>query len=131
MKLSRGYTAGFFDAEGWVGNFYNAKKSHRAVVAAVGNTYKPVLLALQERWGGGIYLHPPYKPARSVKLGKPFWTWRLNGKAAIPFLRAIIPYLQEKRARAEAALAVAVTLRAPGRPLGSKDSYKRLRKKKI
>lgn len=125
MRISCIYVAGLFDGEGWVGNYYNAAKHHRAIVAAIGNSYKPVLDAIQQRWGGGVYLHPGNS---RFKEAKPFWTWRLNGKATVPFFKAIIPHLREKRERAETALAVALTLGKSGRPKGSKDSYPRTRK---
>jgi hypothetical protein len=59
---------------------------------------------LVDRFGGSVYLNGTHKP-------NPIYQWRLNAKQGADFLRAILPWLRDKRDQAELALKFAETVR--------------------
>ncbi len=115
------YIAGFFDGEGYAGVAYYEKKRHLSVRVSLGNTYKPHVDALKKRWGGCVYRHKQYLTRYGKK---PFWTWHLSGRAAIPFLRAMLPLVVIKKDAVDTALKAAESLGSPGpvpgKPRGSR-----------
>jgi hypothetical protein len=98
------YAAGFFDGEGsvgiWIrgGNTRHGKprKEGYHPRASMANTYRPVLEAFQERWGGRIEQVPSTKPQHRDR-----FYWRLNVRNDLAqFLEDVMPHLQEKQERA-------------------------------
>ena len=107
------YVAGFIDGEGCIraelrnprlGN--GVSVGHR-VILIVANTHRPVLEAMQERWGGSIY--------RRKNPGKVLWVWHTGGPTARAVLEDVLPYLVVKKEQAETALKLIKTMRNRGR----------------
>src|SRR5258708_1351359 len=99
------YIAGYLDGEGSVFIRHEARhvNSYRVQVK-IGNTYKPVLDQLKERFGGSLYAKPLYKTAGAKMAGRQFWEWVIHGKGAYNFLVQISPCLREKAVQAEEAM---------------------------
>ncbi len=86
-KLHPAYTAGFFYAEGYV-------RLRRCLPQVqIKQKYKSVLQALQDVWGGQIYLDSGC------------YTWCIASKGAYTFLQIILPFLREKKNQVEMGLA--------------------------
>jgi hypothetical protein len=89
------YAAGFFDGEGSIGIYKATWKSVSGpkpfwqlhVSASQHQSRDHVLYWLCTHWGGGVYDYATKSAAE----------WRISSKAAIPFLRAVQPYLRVKR----------------------------------
>lgn len=79
------YFAGFFDGESCVG-IYPGK-----YVAGMANTDLRPLRRAQELWGGSI-CGPQGGPNRV----RDIYRWELYGRAAVPFLEAIRPFIRLK-----------------------------------
>lgn len=85
--LHPAYTAGFFDAEGYVGFW-----KEFTIRVALSQKYSPVLDAIQRLYGGRV----------SMKGGQ--FQWRLAGTGSMAFLTVILPFLVEKREQVQIAL---------------------------
>lgn len=101
MARPMAYFAGFFDAEGTVFIQYRRprKDVHNGthfVQVAVVNTNLEVLDLFVRTFGGKYYVAPGTH--------KPCFRWIIASKKAEVFLRAIYPYLIEKKKRSEYAL---------------------------
>jgi hypothetical protein len=100
----RVYAAGILDGEGTV-NISRVKMSYgygyRLRVYVV-NTHFPLLLWLQDRWGGSI--HQASKGSHHLGT-KPCGIWTITGPTAASFLRQIQTYLLIKRSAALNAIA--------------------------
>lgn len=95
------YIAGLFDGEGTLGVYANSGGGGTRRGVSLTNTYHPILITLQQRFGGGIY------PQRAATLEhKATYQWDLQTKKGIEaFLRAVLPHLIIKRAQAQIMLA--------------------------
>lgn len=99
--LELSYIAGFFDGEGSVG-IHRSYAKNRAVryelqVALVNTDPRP-LWEVQKMFGGGVYLR------KHLPKHKDTYHWTLGQRASETFLKAILPWLIVKKARAELAL---------------------------
>lgn len=103
-----GYLAGMLDGEGWIalGSQRDTRRSsgdnrYHYVMIGVTNTHKPLLDWIQEVTNRGRV----HEGSRDHRLGrKPRWMWTCRGWSAADVLRAVRPYLLEKKARADVAL---------------------------
>lgn len=103
------YLAGYFDGEGCVFLEHAAPKSvpqggmtRPRIVVTLGNTYTPIILAIHRKYGGSI---ADSSSASRKSLGlRPFFQTHLKGKHAARFLTDVLPFLNEKRGRANAAM---------------------------
>jgi len=102
------YLAGFFDGEGCVHYEKSRARSDKyggmtrqRITVSICNTYLPIIVAIQREYGGSIC----DGGIRARRL-QPFWQLHLKGPAAGRFLTAILPFLTQKRDRANAALFV-------------------------
>lgn len=120
------YAAGLFDGEGCL-QIRGGKKSraraewgHYSLTANAANTALPVLLWMQERYGGSVFTKP-----RGVVGWRQAYYWIVCGKSAAAFLAKIEPYVIVKRDQVVAGLVFGETLdggawrhnERPGRPL--------------
>jgi hypothetical protein len=101
------YLAGYFDGEGTIGIQKRVGSKHRSnattsyqLTIKVANTYKPMLLEFQQRFGGHIAARGISKQFPN---SRPIYDWSVTGDAARAFLVQITPYLLEKRSQAELA----------------------------
>jgi hypothetical protein len=88
------YAAGLFDGEGCVNitaNRRNANHPSYRVQVVVAMTDHPVLLWLQERWGGNIYTQK-----RSAAHHRPGWQWHLAEAESRVFLETIRLHIKIK-----------------------------------
>ena len=89
------YIAGYFDGEGHI-----TITNLGCILCRVRATYKPVLIELQNQFGGSIRFEPKVKPSH-----KQIWTWCVTAQKAEMFLKEIEPFLGEKGEQARVALA--------------------------
>lgn len=99
MELS--YIAGFIDGEGTIGITRQTNgKSYCGYIAVV-NTYKQVLLDIQDKFGRGSILVANSKGQYGSKV---CWRWEIRGKYVCEILSLVIPYLRIKKRQAELVL---------------------------
>jgi hypothetical protein len=93
------YLAGYFDGEGCICMRHRADgRTHRLDVQLT-TAYRPVLEALQGRFGGSIWATP------SSSRNKPLYHWSPGKKSeCLPFLRAIQPFSLEKQEQVATAI---------------------------
>lgn len=84
------YIAGFFDGEGCV------SANRRRLLCNVANADRRPLDVMREKWGGSITL----KRGGRQKHYRDIYHWVIVTKQAETFLRAILPFLVIKHARA-------------------------------
>lgn len=90
------YMAGFFDGEGWCGHWIYMNQPHGETTAGIGNTNLSILKVFQKRFGGNI------RQKKISKLGsKEYYEWKVLSKQARLFLKAIYPYVIEKKKKIE------------------------------
>lgn len=93
------YSAGFFDADGSVGVYFNRNtKAMRGgqfrLVAQIHQAlWMPILGEWFKRWGGRL---------GQGKGGN--WKWMVRRREALAFLRDVLPYLRKKRDQARLAI---------------------------
>jgi len=97
MMISKEYIAGFLDGEGC---FRISKTKHKGRVnpdyqprTSITNTYMPVLVAIQEQYGGTIQHH-------SNGVNKRIHTLVLNSANALRLAADMLPLLIEKKEQA-------------------------------
>lgn len=101
------YLAGLLDGEGTVG--INRVKSAKAKNPShfphlmIANSYEPVVRWLGEI-GGSVDVH---RPSTHKSNWKTSYRWRLHGKNAETFVRAVRPYLRIKHEQADVILELA------------------------
>jgi hypothetical protein len=99
------YVAGLFDGEGYIRvNRWEKPNSPHVryqVIVGLGMTYQPVILGLQEWFGGSI--HENRRDLRNPKHRIQF-SWLVASQTAATFLRTILPHLIVKREEAQLAL---------------------------
>jgi hypothetical protein len=104
------YAAGLIDGEGCV---YAICKSYRGslrtiVRLSVLMCSRPAVDWLRTKFGGSFYALPP-------RFGRPDrFLWQVTCSHAGPVLRALLPYLKEKRKQAEVALQILDLLKTWG-----------------
>lgn len=103
IKVSDKYIAGFFDGEGSIGLYRGIDhrkrrmKEHKKVrysfglIVTIVNTHLKILEVIKQKFGGNIRKH------LLTSKGKICWEWRKHGKSAIPFLKALQPYVVVKK----------------------------------
>ena len=96
--ISSEYAAGFFDGEGCIAIRYDKRCDSYILKVSVSNTCRSVLAAFQERWGGSMTENSPKKEHHQG------WSdWLLQGRAGIPFLKDVHPYLVVKKEQSDLA----------------------------
>lgn len=98
VKLLDSYTGGIVDGEGAV-TLVRGTSGYYQCRLSVSNTCKELLEQVRATYGGSpvqaMKAHPRYKQA---------YVWCLNGQAAAPVLRKLLPFLIVKREHAKIAL---------------------------
>lgn len=102
LDIDRAYIAGFFDGEGCISidkhPGLNGVKYYNVQVSIV-NTDLKTLEYISKFYPVNIGIHSPLKSWHKVR-----FKWAINGKKAILFLEEILPFLRQKRERAEIAI---------------------------
>ncbi len=97
------YIAGFVDGEGCISIFRQTVPRVSRTVGyrpsvSISNTDKSVLEYIQRLFGGRIY----QRAGKHLKSHwKPQYTWNLVATDSVPFLEAILPFLQVKQEQAK------------------------------
>jgi hypothetical protein len=121
-KLSLEYIAGFFDGEGCVTIQRRSDgRSHYSVHASIGQVDPQNLIKIQRQFGGSL---------REIKkkVQRSSWRLTLTGSKAEIFLKALVPYLQNKKKEA----VLALKLRDKANPTGiALQEKEHLRRKEI
>lgn len=94
--ISKQYAAGFVDGEGCIN--VSTTRTTTFIRILVVNTNRHVLELFKERWGGDIQQNKQHN-----KTWKISYTWRLQHKACLSFLKDIYPFLIVKKQQVEAA----------------------------
>lgn len=101
-KIDKAYIAGFFDGEGSCG-LYVARgyktidgkfKYYHYMRTTIGNTDKEIPELCSQLFGGGLHEEQPTK-------GLKVYRWYASGKCANDFLKTIVPFLRQKKFRAQ------------------------------
>jgi hypothetical protein len=104
MTLELPYVAGIFDGEGYVtiNKYHHPSGKHirYQLLVGIGMVDKPVIEAISKQFGGML---TSYKSPKKVTHRRVF-EWRVSSKAAVPFLRAVQPWLIVKRDQVELVL---------------------------
>ena len=108
--ISDEYAAGFFDGEGCVTaciitSVGVKRRPSPTIVVCISNTNRAILELHKEKWGGSLYERGG-KSKQKVMEGKwqPLFQWKLGARQAVPFLKAILPYVFIKKDVVEAAI---------------------------
>ena len=106
MSIPIQYLAGFFDGEGtfYIGKQYkngNEYPKAQVLLSQSGQNGLELLTAIQEQYGGSIYLHLRAGESKATKPAYKLW-W--NKEEAIALCKEIIPHLILKQTDAEAVL---------------------------
>ena len=99
-ELALAYIAGFIDGEGSISIYKEKSPLRYRIEVTVGNTFKPVLEGLFQRFGGRVRPYNTYKPNY-----RQAWYWGVSGETAYKFLTTILPYLREKAVQAQEVIA--------------------------
>lgn len=94
--ISNEYAAGFVDGEGCIN--VSSTRGTVFIRVLVVNTNKQVLELFKERWGGDICQNKHYNKSWKIS-----YTWRVQYKACLSFLKDIYPFLIVKKQQVEAA----------------------------
>jgi hypothetical protein len=94
--IDNSYFAGLFDGEGCI-TFQMRGYIPSSLHMALWNTHRPVLLAMQSKYGGSV----TSKNVKANRLSQ--WGWQATGKVGITFLHEVYPYLIIKKEQAEIA----------------------------
>lgn len=104
MALELPYVAGLFDGEGYItiNKYHHPKGTHirYQLFVGIGMTDKPVIEAIAEQFGG---MFTSYKSPKKPTHRRVF-EWRVSSKSAVPFLKAVLPWLIVKKDRANLVL---------------------------
>lgn len=126
--LTPQYAAGFFDGEGTLSLFYEARRvwksdSSRLVrgttlIVSVANTHLGILQEFKELFKGNVFVN---NKARNPN-HKPVHSWRIqNTEGKTHFLKTILPYSIVKREQIEIALRYLSTVGAIGKRVSQDD----------
>lgn len=90
-RTDKAYYAGLFDGEGTV-TMTKKKKDlpFRVPVVSMSSTTLELLEHVQHNYGGSISPHKTYKDHHKIS-----WSWKLDNRKALDFLRDIRPYMKE------------------------------------
>ncbi len=99
------YWAGFFDGEGSIQCTRVKGSNGIHFSCSVSQCGPTVVKEIHAEFGGHMYLR-----TRSSAKHRSCWQLSMSGKRGECFLKAILPYLQEKKEEAELALAVRETM---------------------
>lgn len=104
MTLELPYVAGIFDGEGYITiNKYrhpSGRHIRYQLHVGIGMTDKPVIEAIAKQFGG---MSTSYKSPKKVTHRRVF-EWRVSSKSAVPFLKAVQPWLMVKKEQAKLVL---------------------------
>lgn len=92
------YLAGIMDGEGSIMLPHRGRGYH-VVTVSISNTYEPLIRLIHEREGGSFYT----RSNQSI-YSKPLYAWHLRGRATLPLLRRLHPFLIVKREQAGLAI---------------------------
>lgn len=95
-KLDLAYMAGFFDGEGSISLYLDARQYRISV--SMSNTNEWVVQWFHLNFGGSLYLEPKHIKNPNHRDA---WRWQLIGKRSMPFLELLFPYLRLKREQAK------------------------------
>jgi len=107
MRLSNQYLAGLFDGEGSIGLYKSSRPRKRpnrsptlrfSLSVIICNAHLGIIKELKRIFGGDI------QKSKGSSLERPVWTWRRQGKYAIPFLQAIQSHSIIKKPQIDLAL---------------------------
>ena len=93
-KIWLSYVAGYVDGEGCI------RWNNTTPELSIANTFPYTLYKLSSLYGGKVTHYPAVAPKRS------YYRWRVFGDTAVSLLQEILPYLWEKRAQADLAIAI-------------------------
>lgn len=114
MKIKdKSYIAGFMDGEGSINvvkRTYSKYSNSYLVVVNVYNTHKPVLLYIQQLYGGIMNLQ---SESSSKKMCKKLWRLRFRNQEAKKLLRDIKKFLKIKKKQAYICLCLLNRLESP------------------
>ena len=102
------WCAGFFDGEGHIAIADSPGTHQTALMITVVQRTKEPLPIFQKEFGGAISFRT-LPPSPGTIARRPLWKWQISTAAAERFLRAVLPYLQNKRDEALLALAYRAT----------------------
>lgn len=105
------YAAGLFDGEGCIGIAVKnrTRSAMHAPWAKVTMTHEAIIHWLKATFGGRIAKRTPTNPKWS-----PSYTWLLEARAAVDFIRAVRPYLRVKGPQADLLIEYGATIPMPG-----------------
>lgn len=96
------YIAGFFDAEGSVGAYFNKNNNDIILQVSISNTYPFILIKLKSIFGGNVNIEK--RQEKSLKWKKK-WIWRTLAINDVKFfLTKILPYSIAKKPQIELGL---------------------------
>jgi hypothetical protein len=96
------YCAGVLDGEGTIAITRNRPRGPTqhspsfGLIVSVSNTNNALILFLCSLWGGTVIVSSKPKGNRRAA-----YRWLISGRKAVPFLKAVLPFLIIKRAEAE------------------------------
>lgn len=111
QKTDLAYMAGIVDGEGTITGYYWPKKHHFMTECVVINTHLPLMLWIKGKFGGVINT---VKRKNTPKGRKLVYCWRLPSAKRIYFIKSILPFLKEKRPRAELVIKLITEIRDNG-----------------
>lgn len=121
------YAAGLIDGEGCIciqKSSYGTKSNlppNYALIVVVSTTDAILTPWLHARFGGSVCKFRGYAPLRGLKQVGMSSRWMVASAEAEQFLRAVLPYLQLKKQRAEVALRFRGLISRTGRPIAEEN----------
>lgn len=118
------YAAGIFDGEGYVriSKWENPEKTkvRNQIYAGLNVTFRPVIEALKETYGGSIHVN---RHSLRKANHRDVFVWNVSSQNAARFFRLILPYLIIKREEVELALELQASIDEWKFRLGNKWAY--------
>lgn len=118
------YAAGLFDGEGYVriSKLENREKTkvRNQIYAGLNVTFKPVIEALKETYGGSIHVN---RHSLRKENHRDVFVWNVSSLNAAKFFRRIMPFLIIKREEVELALELQASIDEWRFKLGNKWAY--------
>ncbi len=118
-KTDLAYMAGVVDGEGCI--YAKQNGAHGTFVCLqIQMCSDAVIKWVASTFGGSVYTQPAYYETHSLT-----YSWRINGKAILPILKAIQPYIKEKALRVKLAIELAGMIRSNRYQQIGGDEFKR------
>jgi hypothetical protein len=122
QETDKAYLAGIIDGEGTIHATINDSGAMTSWIA-VYNTDKDLMDWIEETFiVGGVY-----QVKRRQKHWKTSYVWKCNGRAGASVLKAVLPYLRVKKAKAEKYIEIHEGMNGTGQNYGNVDLDRRLR----